>query len=78
MLEGAKQLAGGAREAREVRMGQMTASGASDPSPVSLRLVKAPERGTLSPRERAVHSPVTPPQPRRGIDLRSWMFLSSA
>ena len=26
----------------------------SDPSPVTLRLVKAPERDTLSPRERAI------------------------
>jgi hypothetical protein len=27
-----------------------------DPSPVTLRLVKAPERDTLSPREKAVGS----------------------
>jgi len=28
----------------------------TDPSPVTLRLMKAPERDTLSPRERAVYS----------------------
>jgi hypothetical protein len=31
-----------------------TRPGPRDPSPVTLRLVKAPERGTLFPRERAV------------------------
>jgi hypothetical protein len=44
---------------------------ASYPSPVTLRLMKAPERDTLSPRERAVDSVVTPSPQGRGLLIQS-------
>ena len=44
---------------------------ANDPSPVALRLMKAPERDTLSPRERAVLS-------RRVPGIRGWRIYKVA
>jgi hypothetical protein len=42
------------------RIAEMMPNRTSDPSPVPLRLVKAPERDTLSPGERAIRSLRTP------------------
>jgi hypothetical protein len=51
----------------------MMPNSARDPSPVPLRLVKAPERDTLSPRERAVYLLSTPGfQPKMWDTLRSF------
>jgi hypothetical protein len=58
-----------------------------DPSPVPLRLDRTPERDTLSPRERAAHSLLTPgvqpqmldiPSLPRGGELFSWQSLMPA